>query len=139
MVVLEALDKTVSEWSEENQYQLTENYANSKLGTKESEYAVRCVYVSDIRSEPSKDYTFGESRVALIDAHHADGGRRMADRVRADVLADVFQTLRAEDMNTAVDLLAATLVADGYDADLTDEALELADVALTIGAEGDDA
>jgi len=90
MVVLDAPDQTVAEWSDANNYELTENYANGKFGAYDAEYVAECVYVSDVRSEPSKTYTFPASRLRLIDAHHADDGMRVADRVIAQVSEALF-------------------------------------------------
>jgi hypothetical protein len=90
MVVIDAPAQTVAEWSDANNYDLTENYANSKFGCHAEEYVVECVYVSDVRSEPSKTYTFPASRLRLIDAHHADDGRRLADRVLEGVAEALF-------------------------------------------------
>lgn len=135
MVVLEAPNQTVSEWTEENSYDLKSNYANDKLDTDSDDYVVRCVYVSDIRSEPSKDYTFPASRLRLIDVHHADDGRRVYDRVAVDLLEAMFAHAlgRNEDLEAA--WLQELAVAVGVDADAVDEAWELADVAQTIGSE----
>jgi len=79
MLVVRTPAKNMAEWSGDNGYDLAENYANSKFDPQPDEPVVECVYVSDIRSEPSKTYTFPVSRVALIDVHHADDGRRVYD------------------------------------------------------------
>jgi hypothetical protein len=135
MVVLDAPDQTVDEWSDANNYNLTENYANGKLDPDPDESVVRCVYVSDIRSEPSKDYTFPVSRVALIDVHHADDGERLADRVTIETLAAVFRTLAANGLGHRN---IAGLLAGEIDERLVDIAQELADVNQTIAPEAED-
>lgn len=137
MVVLEAPDETVQEWSDANNYDLTDNYANGKLGARPDGHVVRCAYVSDIRSEPSKDYTFPASRVALIDAHHADTGRRLFDRVAVEVLASVFDSMRRYESFEDHDRDAVARHIGIVTQDVVDEARELADVAHTVG--GDDA
>jgi hypothetical protein len=147
MVVLEAPAQSVAAWSEANDYSLTGNYANGKLDARDDEAVVRCVYVSDIRSEPSKDYTFPASRIALIDAHHADGGERIADRVVRDVLEALFTLARTLDEDWSVepdgfDDALGTLVANcsAVNDDVATQAIELADIAHTISQEegGDD-
>jgi predicted GNAT family acetyltransferase len=134
MVVVNAPDETVREWSEANNYDLLDNYANSKFDPTPTEPVVECVYVSDVRSEPSKTYTFPASRVWLIDAHHADDGRRLADRVAVETLAAVMQAADEFDdvpINRAdVGQLARYA---GIGSDVVSEALELADVERTIG------
>jgi len=131
MLVLEAPETTVDEWSAENGYQLMDNYANAKLDTTPGEAVVRCVYLSDIRSEPSKDYTFPTSRVALIDAHHADDGRRIHDRVARDVLEQLFDTAYQSGSDRTLSILEG-LAQDVGGKDLTGEARELASVKHTI-------
>ena len=138
MVVLDVPDQTVTEWSEANDYDLADNYANGKLGVESDERVVTCVYVSDIRSEPSRDYTFPVSRVALIDAHHADDGRRLADRVVQSVLVELMAAFaQFEDAPDAEHVARGARYA-GYDGDLVDEAEELADVAQRFGGDAND-
>lgn len=134
MVVLGAPEETVAEWSERNSYDLTENYANSKFGCREEEHVVRCVYVSDIRSEPSKDYTFPVSRVRLIDVHHADDGRRIWERVTLEVLEALYDAAFRSGSDATLSTLEA-LAQDAVGTELTTEARELADVERTIGSD----
>jgi hypothetical protein len=134
MVVVNAPDETVSEWSEANNYDLLDNYANGRFDPDPDEAVVECVYVSDVRSEPSKTYTFPTSRVWLIDVHHADGGRRLAGRVVVETLAAVMQ---AADEFADVPINRADVGQlaryAGMDESVVSEALELADVERTIG------
>lgn len=134
MVVVREPTQTVAEWSEANNYDLQDNYANGKFDPAPEEPAVECVYVSDVRSEPSKTYTFPASRLRLIDVHHADDGRRLYDRVAVDILEAMFAHAldRNEDIEAA--WLKELAVAVGVDADAVDEAWELADVAHTVGS-----
>ena len=124
MVVIDAPAQTVDEWSGANGYNLMENYANSKFDPARDEAVVECVYVSDVRSEPSKSYTFPVSRVRLIDVHHADDGRQVGERAIRAFLADVFATVN----ETGVEQLHAIASAGGYE-ELADEALEFAKAA----------
>jgi hypothetical protein len=136
MVVVDAPDLTVAEWSDLNDYDLRGNYANGKFDPAPDEAVVECVYVSDVRSEPSKTYTFPVSRVALIDVHHADDGRRLYQRCAVAVLATVF-TLAHEQGNgqgDEVEWLRETLPM-AFGEDIVGEAWELADVEQTIGGE----
>jgi hypothetical protein len=130
MVVVAAPDQTVADWSDANGYDLQGNYANGKFDPADDEAVVECVYVSDVRSEPSKTYTFPVSRVRLIDAHHADDGRRVADRVRVDLLADLMAAAAEfADDEISPDAIMAVARHAGIDADTTDEAREVADAA----------
>jgi hypothetical protein len=131
MLILEAPETTVEEWSTSNNYELTENYANAKLDTTPSMPVVRCVYLSDIRSEPSKDYTFPTARVALIDAHHADDGRRIHDRVKLDVLEQLFDAAYRSGSDRTLSVLEG-LAENVFGKDVTTEARELASVEHTI-------
>ena len=127
MVVLDAPNQTVAEWSEANNYDLTENYANSKFDAAADEFVVRCVYVSDVRSEPSKDYTFPVSRVRLIDAHHADDGMRVADRVAVDLLKQLFGAALDHDHTATVADVAALVAEAGVDDEVASLGQELAE------------
>jgi len=109
MVVVDAPQQDVGDWSEANDYDLQGNYANSRFGPTLSEPVVECVYVCDIRSEPSKTYTFPVSRTKLIEVHHADDGRRLADRIAAELFEDVLEAAAAVDGPPAVGRVAAVL------------------------------
>ena len=127
MVVLDAPNQTVAEWSEANNYDLRENYANSKFDAAADEFVVRCAYVSDVRSEPSKDYTFPVSRVRLIDAHHADDGKRVADRVAVDLLERLFGAALDCDHTPTVADVAALVAEAGVDDEVASLGQELAE------------
>lgn len=129
MVVLAAPDQTVAEWSDAEGYDLMGNYANSKFDPMPNETVVECVYVSDVRSEPSKTYTFPISRVALIDAHHADDGRRLADRVAVDLLESLFGAALDVEHTPSVDAVAALVAEAGIDEELQRVACETAKAA----------
>jgi len=130
MIVLDAPEESVAEWSERENYDLLDNYANSRFDPTPDEAVVECVYVSDVRSEPTKTYTFPVSRVKLIDAHHADDGRRVYDRVVRDVLEQLFAAT-----GDAVESELTTAATELFGMDVTDAAKELADVDETIQAD----
>jgi len=136
MIVLGAPDQTVEEWSEENNYDLTENYGNEKFNPDPDEPVVRAVYVSDVRSEPTKDYTFPRSRLRLIDAHHADDGRQIHDRIVFDTLQSVFDTLADSGLEHRMKDFPDLLEASDLDDYLVQEAAQLA--YLTEEDDGDD-
>jgi hypothetical protein len=121
MVVLDVPDHTVASWSDANGYDLLSNYANSKFDPAPDEAVVECVYVSDVRSEPSKTYTFPVSRVRLIDVHHADDGRRVYERAVRGFLAALFVFAASEDV-ASLHHYAQHVAGDS----LADEALEFA-------------
>jgi len=135
MIVLDAPDLTVAEWSDIENYDLQGNYANSKFDPADDEPVVECVYVSDVRSEPSKTYTFPVSRVALIDAHHADDGRRVYERCVRGLLAGLFDVAMQYDDAPAPDAVASLAQYATGDPDLVDAARELADVEVRMGAD----
>jgi len=109
MVVVDAPEQDVAGWSEANNYNLLENYANSRFDPKRSEPVVECVYVGNIRNEPSRSYTFPVSRCKLIEVHHADDGRRLADRIAAELVDDILEAAAAVDGPPAVGRVAAVL------------------------------
>lgn len=137
MVVLERPDQTVAEWSDANGYDLTENYGNQKFGVGENEPVYTCRYVSDVSGDPGKTYTFPQSRLRLIDVHHADDGRRVYDRVAVDVLEALITTayrLTDEgygDPPDGVDVADLAKEA-GVDEDVVGVAFELADATVRL-------
>jgi len=137
MVVLDAPAETVREWSDRENYDLTDNYANAKLGARDDEAVVRCAYISDIRSEPSKDYTFPTSRVALIDAHHADDGRRLYDRVAVEILENLMVGAEMDNGDISKGDIAQ-LATYTVSQSVNSEASELADLEQTIPAKETD-
>ena len=130
MIVLSAPEQTVDEWSDANGYDLQGNYANGKFDPADGEAVVECVYVSDVRSEPSKTYTFPVSRVRLIDAHHADDGGRIAERVRVELMSDLIAAANDTDMERLTPIAICALAEKvGVANETIDVSRELADVA----------
>jgi len=129
MVVLEARDQTVAEWSEANSYDLTDNYGNQKFDVSPDEPVVKCAFTSNVKSEPSRSYTYPVSRVRLIDSHNADDGRRIGDRVVVELLESLFGA--ALDADHTVDASAVSALAGeaGVDSELVKEAAEVADAS----------
>ncbi|OIB59379.1 hypothetical protein [Natrialba sp. SSL1] len=128
------------EWSDENDYELTENYANDRLGASKSDAVFECVYCSNIKSEPNKTYAFPESRLGRVETEAADGGRQVFDRIVTQVLEELF--LRAaEDDEQAVDVLeryvkdASAQLDSKIPITSVHEARELAEVAQFGGEE----
>lgn len=133
MIVLDAPEQNVVEWSGDNDYNLLRNYANGKFDPDPDEYVVECVYVSDVRSEPSKSYTFPVSRVCLIDAHHADGGARIYDRIARDVMEQLFGEIVEPKERHEADWIEQRLT-ESFSEDLVSEARELAEIEQTVTA-----
>ena len=130
--VINDTELTAAEWSEANNYELTENYGNERLGATDEDRVFDVVYCGSIKSKPSKDYAFPESRLARIETEAADGGRAVADRIRVDVLERLFARA-AEDDGAAMDVLEAYAADVGVDPDVIDEARELSEVEQVIG------
>ena len=111
--VMEKAADRADEWSLENNYELTENYGNARVGAAEDDTVWTCVYANSIQSEPSKDYAFPESRLRRVETERANGGERVQDEVRfefavqlldaaekevgGDVHTDVHKALRSVD------------------------------------------
>jgi hypothetical protein len=138
MVVVDAPTQSVQEWSEANGYDLQDNYANSKFDPQPEEGVVECVYVSDVRSEPSKTYTFPVSRVALIDVHHADDGRRIAERVQVSLLTEMFVLAIEFDEGPTPGQLETLARSAGVETDAVEAARETAEAATLTAPEGED-
>lgn len=137
MIVVGTPCESAAEWSDSNGYDLLENYANSRFNPKPGEHVVETVYVSNLQSEPSKTYTFPVSRVKLIDAHHADDGMRIADRVRSELLADLFVSATGAMEPDNTEMLESVARDAGVDEEVLELAQELADVEQTVVADDD--
>lgn len=135
MIVLEPVTETVAEASERISYDLTSNYGNKKFGVTPDEPAVVCRYVSDVSNDPNKPYTFPRSRLRLIDAHHADGGERLYDRVQRDVLERLFDAAFRSGQDRTLAILEG-LAQDAVGKDAMTEARELAAVERQFGGDG---
>jgi hypothetical protein len=133
--VVEDTGQTAADWSEANDYELCENYGNSRLDAADDDAVFECVYCSSAKSEPSRTYAFPESRLLRIETEAADDGRRVYDRVAVDLLEAMFAHALGRDEDLEAAWLQELAVAVGVDADAVDEAWELADVAQTIGSE----
>lgn len=137
MVVVAAPDQTVGEWNNANSYDLHDNYANQKFGSTDGDYVVETVYVGDIRSKPSKTYTFPTSRCRLIDVHEADGDGRIAERVVRQFLERLFIGIHNDPGVDADDLAFHARQTGMISEEGVGVARELADVDARIG--GNDA
>ncbi|MFW6152999.1 MAG: hypothetical protein ACOC42_01430 [Halobacteriota archaeon] len=135
MVVLETPGETVETWSQANNYDLTDNYGNSKFGVDPDEPVVVSRYVSDVSSDPGKTYTFPRSRLRLIDVHHADDGWRIYDRIAFDILESMAERYTTHFMMAEVDDLRRTDLP--IDEGVLDAAIEFAK-ATTPDEEVDD-
>lgn len=130
--VVEDTGQTAREWSEANDYELTENYGNSRLNTTPADRVYDVVYCSSAKSEPSRTYAFPESRLLRIETEAADDGRPVADRVAVDILEAMFQRALARNEDIEAVWLKELAVDVGLDTDAVDEAWELADVSHTV-------
>lgn len=134
--VIEASGQTVAEWSDANDYDLTDNYANSRLGVRQGERVLEVVYCSNAKSEPSKTYAMPASRLLRVETEAGDGGRPVYHRAIRETLEGVFLALADAGMDHRIDGLADNL-RPAFGDDLVDEARELADVEQTVGAADD--
>jgi hypothetical protein len=106
---------TAAEWSEANDYDLVDNYGNSRFDAAPDDRVYDVVYCSSLKSEPSKTYAFPESRLGRVETEAADGGEPVADRVRAGLLADLFAEahhIGNGDLTDALTAVASAVVDD---------------------------
>jgi len=135
--IVEDCRQTAAEWSEQESYNLLDNYGNGRLGAADDDAVYEVVYCSSAKSEPSKTYAMPESRLLRIETEAADDGRPVADRIAVDILTDVFGLMERRPAFSESDIEAVAGNVDVHP-DAVDEARELADVALTIGGGDDD-
>jgi len=133
--VVEALDTDAAAWSEANNYELTENYGNSRLGASDDDAVYEVVYCSSAKSKPSKTYAMPESRLLRVETEAADDGRPVAERITVTVLEELFDAAYRSATDSFVPDLEA-LAEDAVGEELTNEARELASVEHTI-SDGD--
>jgi len=134
--VVERYDGDAADWSDANNYELTDNYGNSRLGASEDDAVFEVVYCSSAKSEPTKTYAMPEARLLRIETEAADGGRPVRERIVRDTLETIF--LAASDSGFGGDVDRLTAFAAGeFDSDLVEEIRELVDVEQTITAEDD--
>ena len=129
--IIDEYDGTAAEWSEENDYEITENYANGRLGSTDSDAVFEVVYCSNAKSEPNKSYAMPVSRLLRIETEAADDGMQVYDRVALDLLDRLFQAAHSDDENT-VNILTWMAEEAGVDELLIEQADELAEAA-TLG------
>lgn len=126
--VIEQYDGTAKEWSDENDYEITENYGNSRLGAEETDAVFEVVYCNNAKSEPSRSYAMPESRLLRIETESADGGKQVYDRITLEVLDRLFQEANKDDENSVL-LLEHLAEESGFSDELIGEAKELAEAA----------
>lgn len=136
VMVVGTHDGDAADWSERNDYALVENYANARLGAEPTDAVFDCVYCSNAKSEPSKDYAFPESRLLRIE-HESATGERLQTRLTRQVLADLAAAAREWDDEDMVDQVALLASDAGYSGDLIRTAIELA-MTREVIEEGDE-
>lgn len=103
---------SAEEWSEANDYELCENYGNSRLDATPEDRVFDVVYCSSVKSEPSKDYAMPESRLVRVETEAADDGEPVAQRVREALLSDLFDEARHlgnVELTTALEAVASAV------------------------------
>lgn len=129
--VVDVYEGDAEAWSEENNYELTENYGNARLDADPTDAVYDCVYVGSIKNEPSKSYAFPESRLARVEVDAVDAEmRRPAERVEVDVLAALLTEAHQGDWTKDPETLAAFFADAGFPADIIKEARELTDAQV---------
>jgi hypothetical protein len=135
--IIEDTGLDAATWSERNDYELTDNYGNDRMGAAPDDRVFEVVYCSSLKSEPSKTYAMPSARLARVETEAADDGAPVADRIRQDLLADLLaeaRRLEADGIAEAIEAIAAAVT----DEETVGIARELADVEQTIGGEADD-
>lgn len=128
MQVVEVHSADAGVWSVANGYDLSGNYANDRLGATDDDAVYECVYVSNLRSEPSKTYAFPEARLARIEVEAATkDGDRVQDALVTELLAEMFDAAREWGGQGMADEVWQVAVDADVDHDVLRVAEELAD------------
>jgi len=133
--VVDDTGQTAVEWSEANDYELCENYGNSRLDAADDDAVYECVYCSSAKSEPSKSYAMPESRLLRIETEAADDGPPVIERIQRDLLADIMGLYYGADDADRIDSLAQRARVAGMSDDMVEQAQELADIEHTVAVD----
>jgi len=133
--VVEATDLTAAGWSELNNYELCENYGNSRLGASADDAVFEVVYCSSLKSEPSKTYAMPASRLGRVETEAGDEGRPVRDRVIEALVARLFGVAIDEDAGPTVADVSTMLYHAGVDDEIREVGEELAKAAREGGDE----
>lgn len=139
MVIVSKAADSVREWSDANNYELTENYGNERLRALESDPVFTCVYVASCGSMPTKTYDFPSSRLGRPLYENPDESGRVYDLVAIDVLEELFNAAEGNDWlvdehdGGTAGLLKFLLSQTALEEELVETAYELA-LAETIEA-----
>jgi hypothetical protein len=120
-------------WSQQNDYEITENYGNSRFDASDDDRVVEVVYCSNIKNEPSKSYAFPVSRLARVETEAADNGRQVADRLVVEALESLFGAAFRSGSEQTLTILE-DLAEDAFGKDITGEGRELAEVNREVEA-----
>ena len=132
--IVNATGQTAAEWSDANDYELTENYGNDRLGASADDRVYDVVYCSNAKSEPSKTYAMPASRLLRIETEAADDGRPVYQRAVRDTIETLLLAASADTTRRTI----VELATPAFGNDLVTEAAELADVERTIGNADDE-
>lgn len=131
--------KTVAEWSGDNDYDLTDNYANERTRVSPNDPVIEAAYTSSVQSEPNGPrgsdegaYTFPSSRLARVTIESIDGVDRVYDAIARDVLTQMLKSVASDGARSNITAAAR----EALDAETVTLARELADVEQKFGSDG---
>jgi len=127
--------QTADDWSEQHNYDLVDNYGNSRFGATADDRIYDVVYCSSAKSEPSKSYAMPESRLLRIETEAADDGPPVIERIQRDLLADIMGLYYGADDADRIDSLAQRARVAGMSDDMVEQAQELADIEHTVAVD----
>ena len=139
MQVTERVADSVEEWNETNGADLLDYYGNARLGATYGDRVYTCVYVSNLKSEPSNDYDFPSSRLGRIEVEAAHPEReRIQDTIERELLTRMYEIAlvadKAENGRPDSFVQALNFCVDDAFGDIRDDAFDIAHA----GMEADD-
>ena len=82
---------TAEAWTEQEGYDLVDNYGNDRLGADPDDIVWDCVYCNSLSSRPSKTYAFPSSRLARVEVEApAEVDHRIQTAIRVEVLTGLY-------------------------------------------------
>ncbi|MFC5970036.1 hypothetical protein ACFPYI_01710 [Halomarina salina] len=142
MQVIERAADSVEEWVDANDYDLLGNYGNARLGASVDDAVYTCVYVSNLKSEPSNRYDFPAARLGRVEveAAHPDG-ERIQEVIRRQLLTTMYEiALKADAAESGRPdsfVQALNFCIDGVFGDVRDDAREIAEAETLLEAHDD--
>lgn len=140
MTIVGTTGETAAEADRDRPFDILENYGNARLRVREGDPMYTCVYTSQVgTSPPSQKYDMPSSRLGRPLYENVDGVDRVWNTIARAALAAAFGAMLRNASIDDDEVEATAAHVGGVDAEIVDEALELARAGEESAPEDDDA